>query len=234
MLLHPATGSAEIWREYQIPAFVKAGYRVVAYSRRGHRGSPVVAGADPGAAVADLGALVDFLKLDRFHLVGSAAGGFVVPDYALTRPERVASIVIACSQGGATDPEFRAALTRMNPPSFTQMPASFRELAPAYRALNQAGTARWEELEHTAVIGARVPQPPTNNLDWAALARIRPPALVIAGAADLYMPPALARLYASHIPKSEFALLPESGHSGYWEEPELFNRLVLEFVARHR
>ena len=35
VLLHPATGSGLIWA-YQQPAFVKAGYRVIAYSRRGY------------------------------------------------------------------------------------------------------------------------------------------------------------------------------------------------------
>src|SRR5437870_1096694 len=35
LLLHPATGSALIWA-YQQPVFAKAGYRVIAYSRRGH------------------------------------------------------------------------------------------------------------------------------------------------------------------------------------------------------
>src|SRR6266567_2890782 len=38
VLLHPATGSARIW-SYQQPVFVKAGYRVIAYSRRGYGGS---------------------------------------------------------------------------------------------------------------------------------------------------------------------------------------------------
>jgi pimeloyl-ACP methyl ester carboxylesterase len=26
---------------------------------------------------------------------------------------------------------------------------------------------------------------------------------------------------------------PESGHSVYWEEPALFNRAVLGFIAKH-
>jgi pimeloyl-ACP methyl ester carboxylesterase len=25
--------------------------------------------------------------------------------------------------------------------------------------------------------------------------------------------------------------LPEAGHSSYWEQPEIFNRAVLEFLA---
>ena len=41
VLMHPASGSALIWG-YQQPVFAKAGYRVIAYSRRGHNGS------DPG------------------------------------------------------------------------------------------------------------------------------------------------------------------------------------------
>jgi pimeloyl-ACP methyl ester carboxylesterase len=26
---------------------------------------------------------------------------------------------------------------------------------------------------------------------------------------------------------------PESGHSVYWEEPDVFNRAVLTFIAKH-
>jgi pimeloyl-ACP methyl ester carboxylesterase len=38
VLVHPATGSALIWG-YQQPAFAKAGYRVIGYSRRSYYGS---------------------------------------------------------------------------------------------------------------------------------------------------------------------------------------------------
>jgi len=38
VLLHPATGSALIWG-YQQPVLAKAGYRVIAYSRRGYYNS---------------------------------------------------------------------------------------------------------------------------------------------------------------------------------------------------
>src|SRR5262245_48728746 len=41
VLLHPATGSALIWG-YQQPVFARAGYRVIAYSRRGHHNSEPV------------------------------------------------------------------------------------------------------------------------------------------------------------------------------------------------
>jgi len=55
----------------------------------------------------------------------------------------------------------------------------------------------------------------------------------IAGGADLLSPPALMRLLSEHIPNSKFALIPEAGHAAFWEQPEAWNSLVLEFLGRH-
>src|SRR5882762_1123705 len=60
LLLHPATGTARIW-SYQQPVFVKAGYRVIAYSRRGYGGSDPVPKENAGTAADDLHNLADFL-----------------------------------------------------------------------------------------------------------------------------------------------------------------------------
>jgi pimeloyl-ACP methyl ester carboxylesterase len=40
-------------------------------------------------------------------------------------------------------------------------------------------------------------------------------------------------MIARHIPNNEVAIVAESGHSPYWEQPEFFNRTVLEFIGRH-
>lgn len=229
LLLHPATGSAAIW-EHQYGPLVAVGFRVAAYSRRGHYRSEFAQDTDPGESVADIDAVARALGFKRFVLLGSAAGGFLVPDYALSHPEKLAGIVIACSQGGAIDPTYRATISRILPPGFAQMPASFRELGPSYRAANPAGVARWDALEHVATPNGRVRQRARNQLDWATIGRIRTPALLIAGGADLYMPPTLTRLYASHIPGSKLTVIPEAGHSAYWEDPEAFNGAVIDFV----
>jgi pimeloyl-ACP methyl ester carboxylesterase len=55
--------------------------------------------------------------------------------------------------------------------------------------------------------------------------------LLIAGAADMSTPPSMSRMIAAEIPGSRVALIPESGHSTYWEQPELFNRAVLDHVS---
>jgi pimeloyl-ACP methyl ester carboxylesterase len=232
ILLHPATGSAAIW-EYQVPAFVRAGYRVIAYSRRGHFRSEVEAGADPGFSIDDIDAIADAYGLARFHLLGSAAGGFMVPDYALARPDRLLSITLACTQGGASDPAFRAMISAILPAGFSEMPASFRELGPSYRAMNRDGVARWEALEHVATVAGRLRQKARANLDWAAIERIRVPALFLAGGADLYMPPALARIYAAHLHGSRLEVIADSGHSAYWEQPDAFNKATLRFFSAH-
>jgi len=60
------------------------------------------------------------------------------------------------------------------------------------------------------------------------------PTQMVTGDADLYMPPPLARLYASKLRACDTAFVAEAGHAMYWEQPTVFNRLVLEFVRRHR
>ena len=233
VLLHPATGSARIW-SYQQPVFARAGYRVIAYSRRGYDKSDPVPTQNPGTASGDLHNLADRLSLTRFHLAGSAAGGGIAVDYALSHPERLLSLVVACAVGGVTDRDYVEAIERLRPKGFDEMPATFRELSPSYRAADPEGTAKWAELQRSAITGNRFGQQPANRITWSSLATMKVPALLIGGDADLYLPPPLLRLYASHIQGAEVAIVPEAGHSLYWERPDIFNRALLDFFAKHR
>jgi len=234
VLLHAFTGSATSWA-YQQPVFARAGYRVIAYSRRGHHRSETGPLDRTGSASGDLHALIDALRIDRFHFVGTAGGGFVGPDYALSHSERLLSMTLASTQGGATDPAFRAALARTQPQSFRDLPADVREVGPAYRIANPEGLEWWKEEERVSTEGrARVNQTPVNDLTWDNIGRITVPTLMFTGDADLYMPPPLVRLYAARMRACETAFVAEAGHALYWEQPDAFNRLVLEFVRRHR
>jgi len=38
-------------------------------------------------------------------------------------------------------------------------------------------------------------------------------------------------MIAAEIPNSRVVLIPEAGHSTYWEQPEMFNRAVLDFIG---
>jgi pimeloyl-ACP methyl ester carboxylesterase len=232
VLLHPATGSSEIWG-YQQPAFAKAGYRVIGYSRRGYGKSDAVPRENPGMASTDLRNLLDFLNVAKCHLIGSAAGCQIGIDFTLSNPGRLYSLTLACGVGGVQDADYVKMAESIRPAGYDQMPAAFRELSPSYRAANPEGAAQWAALEHSAITGNRLGQTNANRIVWAALEKMTVPTLLLGGDADLGVAPPMLRMFASHLPNAELVLVPEAGHSIYWEQPELFNRTVLGFIARH-
>ena len=233
VLIHPGTGSSAIWG-YQQPVLASAGYRVIAYSRRGHGKSGRGPENDSATAVDDLTALLDALRVERFHAVGCAAGGYVPPDFAVSNPQRLLSMTLACTHGGVTDAQFRQRIGAMLPRPFGDMPASFRELGPSYRAGNPDGVKEWEALEQAARPAPAPPLKGRNPLPWSAIESIRTSALLIAGGADLYMPVPLVLEYAAHLRDARVVIIAESGHSAYWEQPQAFNQVLLDFLKRNR
>jgi len=165
VLMHPATGSALIWG-YQQPVFAKAGYRVIAYSRRGYFNSAPFDPKDPGIGSEDLRHLSDALGLQRFHLVASAAGGSISSDFALSYQDRLLSLTISSNSFGVRDGAVAAATHILRPKGFDQMPPEFRELGPSYRAANPEGVKAWVELEHKALTGSTYRQPLKNDITW--------------------------------------------------------------------
>jgi len=232
VLLHANTGSSRNW-DYQIPAFTAAGYRVISYDRRGWGRSTATPDAQPGTAADDLHALMKYLGVNRFHLLGTAGGGFVAFDYALSFPEELRSLVIANSIGGMQDTDYLELGRRLRPPQFDALPPELRELGPSYRAANPDGTARWVELERGSRQAGTTAQPYRNRMTFSLLETMKVSTLLIAGGADMYAPPPLLGLFTARIKNSESLILPDVGHSGYWEQPEVFNRAVLDFIGKH-
>lgn len=234
VLLHAATGSSRVW-DFQFSAFAAAGYRVIAFDRRGWGRTEVTSAGPADTAADDLLALLDQLHLDRGHVIGTAAGGFVALDFALSYPQRVRSLVVANSIGGVQDADYVEMGRRLRPPEFDKLPPEIREVGPSYRAANPDGTARWVELEKISrPPGPRAAaQPLRNHITFALLENIHAPTLLMTGDADLYAPPPILPLFAARIKGAETLVIPEAGHSAYWEQPETFNRAVLEFIAKH-
>lgn len=228
LLAHPATGSALVW-EHQQAALAAAGYRVLAWSRRDYIGT-IVTGADPGTN-ADILTIADTLKLGRFHLVGSAAGGGIAIQFAVAQGARLRSLTMANSISGIAEKAFKDWAEALRPEPFGKLPAAVRELGPEYRAAHPEGTTRWADLEknaRTAPLGA----PPAAGVTWDQMAHLAMPVLWMTGDADLFVPPALQREAGRHAPRSHYAVIRNAGHSAYWEEPEQFNRLLLDFLKR--
>jgi pimeloyl-ACP methyl ester carboxylesterase len=219
VFLHAATGHGGMW-QYQLPAFTAAGYRCIAFDRS----------AD-GFASDQVGEVVTKLKLERFHLLGTAAGAIIAVDYTLGHADRVRSLVLANTIVGIQDADYLEMSARLRPsPQFEKMPGDFRELGPSYRAGNAEGTKRWNAL---AQAKPRIAYSVKNRITWAALETIKAPTLLLTGDADLYMPPSVLRLVAQRFARCESKVLAECGHSAYWEQPEMFNRAVLEFLRKN-
>jgi pimeloyl-ACP methyl ester carboxylesterase len=233
VLLHPNTGTVAIW-EPQITSFAQAGYRVIAFDRRGWGKSIPDGASAPGSITEDLHALVEYLKLDKFHLLGVAGGGFIALDYAAWHPERLRSLVVGGSTGSIEDKEVADFIARIAIPEIRKQSAHYREIGPSYRGANPDGVKRWIEIdEHSRQPGVAFQPPLRTPNTLAKIAAIATPTLIIAADADLLAPPALMRLWATHLQSHEWAIIHDAGHAMAWEQPGAFNDKVLDFLRRH-
>jgi len=62
------------------------------------------------------------------------------------------------------------------------------------------------------------------------LAKIAAPTLIVWGQNDRFFPPAVGEGLHRSIPGSRLTMIPNAGHLPMWEQPDLVNRLILEFL----
>lgn len=101
LLLHSAMGSAR--RFYSMVPGLARDYRVLRMDLRGHGNSQVPLENVPfdlQRLVDDALELLDYLKIDKVHIVGNSAGGYVTQQLAIQHPERVLSICLFGSTPG--------------------------------------------------------------------------------------------------------------------------------------
>jgi len=69
---------------------------------------------------------------------------------------------------------------------------------------------------------------------YERLSDIKAPTLVIHGDADKLIPVENAKIIASNIPGAELVILENMGHFFIIEASEESNRIILEFLSRHK
>jgi pimeloyl-ACP methyl ester carboxylesterase len=234
VLLHANTGTSLSW-EPQFASFAAAGYRTIAFDRRGWGESlpDPQSGPQPGSVAEDLAALVDHLALPPFHLVGVAGGGFVALDYAAWRQDRLRSLTVAASTGSFSEDEMLELTQNLMFDGFRALPESFREIGPSFRALQPERVAAWAHAQERAKQPDAVAQPLRTPNTFNKVAQIRVPMLAITASADLYAPPTLMARWIRHIAHTEVVAIGDAGHSVPMEQPEAFNSAVLDFIRRH-
>ncbi len=233
LLLHSMTGSARVW-EHQWDVLKDAGYRVIAYSRRGHWGSSPINPANMGTGAQDLKDLMDGLGIKKFHAMGTAGGGYYLNDFAVKWHGMLTSMTLACSILAINEPDFVEILRRPNAGvSLAGMPSSFLELSPNYRAGHPEGRKRWEALEHVARYDNKLMQPLMHGVTWEEVGQISCPVQLIAGGSDFACTPTVMDYAAPRFRNAVTHVINNVGHSAHWEDPRTFNTLLLNFLTQH-
>jgi 3-oxoadipate enol-lactonase len=241
VLCHGLGGNHAIWFQ-QVPVLAHS-FRVVTWDQRGFGRSTNLAGqAGPETAVTDLAALLDHLGIDQAHLVGQSMGGWAALGFALAHPERVRSLTLADSIAGIFTPRIElhfdayiAALRDGPPPDALPLdrhPALGDELARQ----DPARAFLYRQL------GSLTEPPPAKMVEWLrrtawphdALRALDLPVLFIVGSADPIFPPTLIREAAGLIRRARIVEIPGSGHSPYFEQPTVWNQVVLDFLREPR
>ena len=242
---HEFGGRHESW-DPQVKFFSRR-YRVITYAARGYPPSDVP--ADPEAysqdqMVEDLYLLLRHLGIEKAHLGGLSMGGSVVLNFGFAHPEMAASLVVAAAGSGTTDREafdamVRGVSDRLLSEGMEAVANDYSMSATRVQLLRKDPKG-WEEFRsalasHSALgsaltfQGFQLKRPTIYDLE-DKLRRLRVPTLVLIGDED--EPCVEAAIFMKRkIPRAGLAVFPQSGHAINLEEPDLFNRTVLDFLT---
>jgi pimeloyl-ACP methyl ester carboxylesterase len=236
----------ENWRG-QVEPLVAAGHPVVLWDLRGHGDSESPEAADSYSierVVADLLAVADATTPNvPFVAAGLSFGGLASLHFAVRHPDRVAGLALIDSGPGFKNPEAAAGWAEQ-----VERTASFLETRgfdafvagragttcigskPELPAAQAAGRAiRAQSVVGVARFGREVSGPAPPVID--ELATLNIPALVMVGENDKPFLRA-AEVMATKLPQAHHVIIPGAGHIVNIEEAEIFNRELLEFLAK--
>ena len=228
---HGRGGNHMSWWQ-QVPAF-REEYRCITFDHRGWGASSDSANPRGRSAfVEDLGGLLDHLGVDRTFLVAQSMGGLTCLGFALAHPQRVMGLVLGDTTGGVGDPAVMEAIRDVNPPAGglgRTLSAGFIDQHPDMAFLYQQIEGLNPELPVNEISPAfRDPSGP----QAADLAGFKVPTLLIVGEEDLIFPPKVIRATHELIPGSRLEVVPGAAHSTHLEKPQVFNRLINEFLVQ--
>jgi pimeloyl-ACP methyl ester carboxylesterase len=256
LLLHGFGNEAHIWDDFA-PA-VAPHYRTIAMDHRGHGDSDWDPEERYGydAMLRDLEAVTAALQIDRVVLIGHSLGGRIATLFADRHPERMAGLVLV-DIGPELDPRgttrIRLSVEADPTPTFRSVEHYARALTLAYPAARPHALERmarhglrlredglYELKIAPALRGAARQRPPRREggadamspeAQWAALARIACPTLVVRGAAsDILSPDTADKMVDEVLADARLAVVPQAGHSVMTDNPDGFRDAVTAFV----
>ncbi|WP_099022621.1 alpha/beta fold hydrolase [Mycolicibacterium palauense] len=253
VLIHGYPLDGRSW-EKQERALLEAGYRVIAYDRRGFgRSSQPTTGYDYDTFAHDLAVVLETLDLDEVVLIGFSMGtgelGRYVGRYGDARVAKLAFIAplepyLLQAEDNPTGlpqdvfDQITAAATADRYAYFTTFYHDFYALDE-----NLGSRISEEALRHSHEVAAAASWFASSasvatwhedfRPDVAAVAAAGIPALILQGTADRILPiDATGRPFAEALPAAEFVEIAGAPHGMVWTHADEVNKTLLEFLSR--
>jgi non-heme chloroperoxidase len=250
VLIHGYPLSSASW-EKQVPVLLEAGYRVIAYDRRGFgKSSQPTTGYNYDTFAEDLHHLVTHLKLKDFVLTGFSMGGGEVARYIGKYGSKDVSKAVIMSgvppyllktgdnpEGvdGAVFEGIKKAVIADRYAFFTDFFKNFynADVNLGKRVSEQAVQASW----NTAAIASAYASwacVPTWHEDFRKdVAKIDVPTLVIHGDSDRIVPfPSAGQRTAKLIKGAELVTIKDGPHNVAWTHADEVNAALLKFLGK--
>ncbi len=241
---HEFAGDYRSW-EPQVRFFSRR-YRVITYNARGYPPSEVPtdkAVYTQDNAVDDMKGVLDALGISEAHIAGLSMGGTLALNFGIKYPHMAKSLVVAAAGTGSNDPAaFRRTVTEFARRMEEGGMEAMREYArgPARVQLMRKDPKGWREFsdqlaEHSPMgsaltfRGVQGGRPPVFALEEQMKALRAPTLIMLGDEDDACIEPSV--FMKRCIPSSGLVIFPQSGHPINLEEPDLFNRTVLDFLT---
>ena len=246
LFVHEFAGDYRSW-EHQTEFFSKK-YKTITYNARGFPPSQVpkdVNSYSQDIALEDLINVIKELSITPCHVVGLSMGGFAALYLGMKNPELARSIVVAgCGYGSVIEQQenFRKEALEVARRFRSDDMEDFGRVytaGPTRVQLERKNLTEYKKfvnyfLEHSSegcaltMEGLQSARPSIYEFE-EELSKMRIPTMILTGDEDEpCLEPGL--FLKRTIPTSALVTFPNAGHLINLEEPEMFNRLVQEFI----
>ncbi|HLD03497.1 MAG TPA: alpha/beta hydrolase [Candidatus Dojkabacteria bacterium] len=239
VLIHGFSFDTRVWKK-QVEDFSPF-YQVIAYDLRGFGKSSLP--REDYTHAGDLKVLLDYLNIGQAHLVGHSLGGDVVLDFVAEYPEYVKCLVLVdAGVHGYTwskaykkeiewfKKELKNSGRSKSGDLFLQL-SFYKSLQDKPELLKEVKNLRkfysgWHWEHDNPWVR---PEPPAIK----RLHEITKDTLVVIGEQEVPDFIKLSSLLSREIPQARLEIISDAGHMVTLEQPEIFRRLVLEFLQLH-
>lgn len=228
---------SQMW--YRMRPQLSERHRTLAFDNRGVGRSEMPPGPYSISLMAsDALAVLDAAEEQHVHVFGVSMGGMIAQEFALQYPERVRSLILACTAaGGPTAVRAEAEATEMLMARQGMSPEDAAQAAIPF--IYHPETSRERVEEDLAVRRPWFAKPEAYKaqlqgiLAWEGYSRlpeIKAPTLVIHGECDRLVPPGNGKLIAGRIPGAKLQIISRASHLFMTDQPEATDRVILDFL----